>query len=262
MKNLKLILLGIVFVFSTTLSAQVEKVAKEVLKAYKDKDVELLKKNASGIMKYAISESYFDDKDIQEEIKSVENWDGKIREIRYKTGDLFNKKVHIASIWYSDVSGNKNEIYTVFLSSIDKNKWVMFGIGLGTETKEEYNKMDKSLSGGDVVKVSISEEKKKNYTFSTEMADGTILKKVTEQVITDCINKLNDDNFFLILNRDEGFMQSAYSEKGFTIQYKENGKQFEVKEYLSKENTIKIFKDYFNGDDKWKENIKWISADY
>ncbi len=263
MRNVKFILLGITIMFSTTLFAQVENIANEVLKAYKERNVELLKKNASGIMKHAISVSYFEDKDIQEEIKSVDNWDGKIREIRYKSGDMFDKKVYIASIWFSEVVENKDEIYTVFLTSVDKEKWVIFGIGIGTEVKEEFNKMDKSLSGNvEEVAISKENEQKKNYTFSTEMADGTISKKITEKQISDYINKLNDDNFFLILNRDEGFMQSAYSAKGFTVQYKENGKQFEAKEYMSKENTIKIFKKYFNGDNNWKAGIEWISADY
>ncbi len=261
MKKIKYILAGIIIILSTTLFAQVENVAKEVLKAYKEKNVELLKKNASGVMKYAISDSYFKDKDIQEEIKSAENWDGKIREIRYRTGDMFNKKVYIASIWFSEIPENDDEIYTVFLSSVDKKTWVMFGIGIGSETKEEFNKMDKYLSNNGV-KVTVSEEKKKEYKFSTEMADGTISKTITEKQIEDNINKLDDDNFFLILNRDEGFMQSAYSEKGLTVQYKENGKQFEAKEYMSKENAIIMFKKYFKGDDTWKDGIEWINADY
>ncbi|PLX14573.1 MAG: hypothetical protein C0597_09770 [Marinilabiliales bacterium] len=79
----KLILAALFLGFTFTGFTQVEEIAKEVLQAYKDRDTEALKKHASGFFKYAISESYFSDKEIQEDLKFVDSWDGKIKEIRF-----------------------------------------------------------------------------------------------------------------------------------------------------------------------------------
>jgi len=87
------IILTFIFVSTITAFSQVENVAKEVLNAYKNKDVELLKKNASGILKLTISESYFEDKNVQEDAKAVAGWDGTIKEVRYDTGSLLGRKM-------------------------------------------------------------------------------------------------------------------------------------------------------------------------
>ena len=94
------------------------------------------------------------------------------------------------------------------------------------------------------------------------MANGETLSKISEQTLVDCINKLDDDNFFAILSNGDDFMQAAYSGEGFTVQYSENEKLLEAKDYFSKDNTIQIFKKYFKGDNNWKEGIDWIAVEY
>ena len=95
----KLVIIStLIFVSTITAFSQVENVAKEVLNAYKNKDVELLKKNASGILKYAISEGYFEDKGVKEDAKAVAGWDGTIKEVRYEVGNIMGRKAVLLCI--------------------------------------------------------------------------------------------------------------------------------------------------------------------
>ena len=103
---------------------------------------------------------------------------------------------------------------------------------------------------------------KKEYKFSTEMADGSTSDKVSKATITECIKKLSDDNFFIILNRDDNFMQAAYSKKGNSVEYKDAGKQFEADKLFSQKETLIIFLKYFKGEDDWKDDVKWNAVKY
>ena len=69
---------------------------------------------------------------------------------------------------------------------------------------------------------------------------------------------MDDDNFFIILKHNEDFMQLAYSDKGFTVQYKENGVQYEAKKLVSKEKAITLIKEYFNIEGEWKNEVEWV----
>ena len=151
MKKATLILAVIALMFSTNIFAQentstkVEKITREVLKAYKTQDVELLKKNASGIIKMSISKSYFEDKDVKEYIRVINDWDGKIRGIGYETQHIGPMTIYMATVYFADAP--KDYIYVVTLSRTDKGKqWVMFAKGLDKIKKEEFNSLDKSLS--------------------------------------------------------------------------------------------------------------------
>ncbi len=154
MKTLKKLNLPIVITIFSLFSlvacsqSQVEnaakEVAKEVLEAYKNKDVELLKKNASGIIKYTISPSYFEDKSIQEDAKSIDKWDGTIKEVRYDIGNIMGKKMVLTTAYYADAE--PDQIYAVLLSSLDNGKsWVFVGTGLGSLTKEEFKQLSKTI---------------------------------------------------------------------------------------------------------------------
>jgi len=96
--------------------------------------------------------------------------------------------------------------------------------------------------------------------FSIEMANGDTHDKVDDKLIEEMINSLNDDNFFMILNKGDGdFLQAAYSKQGYSIQYKEKEKQFECEELLSKKQTVQMFKDYFKEEKNWKKDNEWAS---
>ncbi len=60
------------------------------------------------------------------------------------------------------------------------------------------------------------------------------------------------------LNNKEDFIQTAFSDGNFVVQYKENGKQFSAEKVLTKEETIQLFNDYYQGKDNWKKEIVWV----
>jgi len=253
----KLLVSALLLSFFLPVFAQVDNVATEVLKAYKDRDAEALKKHASGFFKYAISESYFEDDEIKSDLKYVDSWDGDLKEIRYATGDVMGKKVTLASVYYADNPDNKEEVCLVILSSTDKKNWVMFAGGLGTENKSEFEKLSLTLNESE--EKAVKEQVAKN--FNIEMANGDKFDKVNEEVIEKCISQVNDDNFFVILNSGDDYLQAAISDQGFIVQYSEGGNQFEAEEYLSKDQTIAIFNKYLKGED-WKEGNNWIEPSY
>ena len=136
MKNIIiLVMLTMIFV----VQAQVEKIALEVLKAYKDKDVELLKKNASGILKPAINESFFEDEEIKNIIAQTAGWDGKIKEVRYDSDNIMGNFVVVAAAYYSDCSDD--EINIVMLSTMDGKNWVFVGNGLEKAQRSDFENL-------------------------------------------------------------------------------------------------------------------------
>lgn len=236
-------------------------VAKEVLYAYKNKDVELLKKNASGILKYAISPSYFEDKSVQNDAKAIDEWDGTIKEVRYDTANIMGKKMVMATAYFADAG--PDQIYAVVLSSLDNGKkWVFVGTGLAKLTKEEFKQLSKTIPVDGAKKEPKADEANKETetgtNFSAELANGDTFDNISEEKLVECINSLDDDNFFIILNNKEDFIQAAFSDGDFVVQYKEDGKQFSAEKVLTKEETIQLFKDYYQGKDNWKTEIVWV----
>ena len=240
-----------------------ENIVEEVLKAYKTKDVELLKKNASGMLIHAISESYFEDKGIQDDMKVVENWDGNIREIRYATDKMMGKKITIAMAHYADVPDN-NEIYAVILSTMDNEKWVFIGTGLSKEKKEDFEKMSKTIEVGEAkakekpAKKKITRKKRdSNIKFDLETFSGESHQKVSQEKMIECFNTLNDDNFFVGLSSKDDWIQVAYSGKGYSFEGNEGGVAFSSKDLLSKEKAIKFLNDYYTGNTDWEKEAQW-----
>lgn len=254
MKKL-VILFILLFCTSGNIFAQsVEEVAMDALKAYKTKDTALLKKHVTGVFKLLIDDKYFEKKEAKEYIAAIEKWDGKLKEIRYQSSKMAGKAVNSALVYYADHPEKKDKIYAIALVSRDKKNWTLFSDGFITESREEFEKF--SLTPDSPSKTQ-SAQVKPSKDFAVEMANGEKIKKVTEKTLKDGISSLDDDNFFLILSCEDDFIQAAYSEKGYDIQYKENGKQYVARDYLTKEQAIEAFIDYYNGGDKWREFTPW-----
>ncbi len=241
----------LIFISAITAFSQVENVAKEVLNAYKNKDVELLKKNASGILKMVITKSYFEDKSVQEDAKAIDGWDGTIKEVRYEIENMMGRKTVLATAYYADKG--TDQIHAVLLSSMDNGKkWVMVGSGLGSLKKEEFEELSKTIPAGGAKKESETTSK-----FSAELANGDTFDKISEAKLVECINSLDDDNFFIILKDKDDFIQAAFSDGNFVVEYKETGQQFAAEKVITKEETIQLFKDYYQEKNNWKEEIVW-----
>lgn len=94
--------------------------------------------------------------------------------------------------------------------------------------------------------------------FSIEMAVGDIINEPTLEKLDELLGTLNDENFFLILSSEVGFMQTAYSEKGFTVEYKVGEKMYESETLFTAESLSEIFKLYITDSPEWKEKVKWV----
>ena len=66
-------------------------------------------------------------------------------------------------------------------------------------------------------------------------------------------HNLDDDNFFITLSNKENFIQAAFSDGDFVVEYKENGQQFAAEKVLTKEETINYLKIIIRKDN-WKRN--------
>ena len=251
MKLFRLGLIGLLLLAGSAF-AQVEKTALEVLKAYKNRDVEGVKFHASGLFKMAISADFFKDKDIQAELKAVDKWSGKIQDIRYTSGNIMGQQVTTATVYYADDAGSKEKVHVLILSTTDRKTWVILGGGLETVSRQEFMSMAKSLDA--------SKAAKSAAPFSLEVADGTNIAKASESDVEKALNKLDEDVFYLIVSRGDDFMQVAYSEKGMIVQYKENGQQKEAEPFFSKEDALKILLQYIRGDAGWKNTCNWVDA--
>lgn len=77
-----------------------------------------------------------------------------------------------------------------------------------------------------------------------------------EQLLKE-LDSLGRDNEHAILG-DTEFVQAAYSEQGFQLQYKDSSGMYESSEYNYEIETVKdIFSKYLTKDQHWKESVHW-----
>jgi len=254
-KKLIVLLIGVLSCSFLNVQAQGDAnvAAKEILKAYKNKDAKLLKSYTTGFIVYAINDDFFNSSDGKPLAEIASKWDGKINEIRYEEGNMMGKTVLLASVYFSDNdNGNLN---VVILSSYEKSDWKAFVYGITDVSKQEFEEGSLEIPEGkkqeeNVVKSDHSE-------FSIEMASGDIYNKPTTEKLVELLKSINDDNFFLILNSKAGFLQASTSEKGYIVQYSDDGGMFEAESYFTMEMLVDVFNAYIDNSN-WKENTKWI----
>ncbi len=255
-KLLSMAFIAIMMLSANQVLAQgnVEQAATDVINAYKNKDVVLLKKYATGMMVYVINDSFFESDDAKPLVEIAEKWDGTIREIRYSKGDMMGKTILLASVYFSDNdNGNLN---TVLLSSYENSEWKAFVYGISDIPRSEFEQGSKELSGAGSTEETKSVESDRS-AFSIEMANGDTYEKPSTEKLKELLKSLNDDNFFLILNCKEGFLQTTTSEKGYIVQYSDDNGMFEAEDYFTFEMLVDIFVAYIDNDNAWKSKAKW-----
>jgi hypothetical protein len=227
-----------------------EHTARDIIKAYKTKNADLLKKYATAMLLPSISESFFEDKKIQPLVEQAQKWDGKIRGIRHSSMNFMGKKISNATVYFSD--GDKpGEINVVVLTSMNKSPWKAFAMGITTIEKKEFDEMGKSK------KAAKSSEDTPGKNFSIEMANGDKIKSPSINKLEKGIKSLNDDNFYLILSHKDDYIQAAYSAKGHSVEYQDKTGHYEASKLLSQEEVIALFTVYLTKDANWKNGFKW-----
>lgn len=254
MKNVLKVLLVVVSILLVNCSyaqGDAEEAAKNVIKAYKTKDAVLLKKYMTGIMVYAINDGFFEGSDGKPLVEIAENWNGEIKEIRYSEGDIMGKQVLLASAYFSDnPNGNLN---VVILSSYEKSDWKAFAFGITEINKEEFEKGSKEISAENK-----TEQKESDHSdYSIELANGDKFEKPTTDKMIELLKTLDDDNFYLILNSKDGYLQTSTSDKGYIVQYSDSDGMFEAEAYFTMDMLINIFTAYIDNGN-WKEKAKWL----
>jgi hypothetical protein len=241
----------VTFTYQLTAQENTEQAAKEILQAYKTKDVALLKKYATGIMIHVINDGFFESKDGKPLVEIANNWDGNIKEIRYTKGDFMGKTVLLANAYFSDNSDGSLNV--VMLTSSDESEWKAFTLGIGDISKSEFEQCSEEIPSDDVNTTDV-----KDYDeFSIEMANGDIFKAPNPEKLNEFLKSLNDDNFFLILNYNDIFLQASTSEKGYIVQYSDDSGMFEAEAYFTFEMLTDIFQLYIDKNTTWKEKAKW-----
>ncbi|HAF30976.1 MAG TPA: hypothetical protein DCG75_18210 [Bacteroidales bacterium] len=230
-----------------------EDAAKDIIKAYKTKDPVLLKKYVAGFFAMAINESFFDSDDGKPLVEIAGKWDGSIKEIRYSKGDMMGKSVLLASAYFSDnPNGNLN---VVILSSYENSDWKAFALGISDISKSEFEEGSIDIPGD--AKAEETKPSACDYAeFSIEMASGDTYEKPGIDKLKELLKSLNDDNFFLILTSNDGFLQTTTSEKGYIVQYSDDSGMFEAESIFTLEKVTDIFVLYMNKGE-WKSKAKW-----
>ena len=122
-----------------------EKEAEEVLKAYSEKNKDVIKGYASGMFKNVIGDDFFDSSTVRYYLKFIDKWDGDIREVRYKTREVTFEKTYYASACYSGDPKSDKKLYTIALKSKDKKNWKIVMNGLASIKTDKFLKMSSTM---------------------------------------------------------------------------------------------------------------------
>ena len=119
-----------------------EKEAQDVLVAYINKDLELLKSRTTGMLKSALDQEAMERPTDRE---LLESWDGKIKEIRYS-----KDYINFTDTWYARAcfigDPQKDEkLHTVTMKSTDMESWYITMNPLGSITSEKFLELSTEL---------------------------------------------------------------------------------------------------------------------
>jgi len=256
MKKILFLILVVLLSYQMIMAKEtLEQIAEDVINAYKLSDEDLLKKHASGILLPTINENFFEDKQVKELKDMASDWDGTIKEIRYSSDSIMNKTITSAMVYFKKCP-DKEQIGVVMLTRMDKSEWKALGLGITKMEKVEFEKNSLDLQSVKTVSEPVNH---KGYTI--EMASGEIVKDPSTTKLKELLTTLDDDNFFITLSDNEGFIQAAYSEAGFSVEYRGDNGYFGAIELLSQEKTSELFVNYINKVDHWQNSIKWESLE-
>jgi hypothetical protein len=93
------------------------------------------------------------------------------------------------------------------------------------------------------------------------LEDGTEYTTITEQTIAEVLNMLEgvDNDFAILMQSDEVFMQAARAEPGlYALEYRDGvGRQFESATLATLAQITAAFNKYAQGDKSWVRDFNW-----
>ena len=260
MKRIAIIFLLFAISFLAAAQGDPEPYAKEIIKAYKNKDIDKLEKHATAVLKYALNDEFFESSDGKPLVIIAKTWDGSIKEIRYERVNMMGVSALLASAYFGDnANGNLN---VATLTSLNGSEWKAFALGLSEIPKDEFLQGSLEIPEDkpkDKTKTSKPKKKEGVYKgFSVEMANGEDYDNPTLGKLKKSLKTLDEENFFLTLSGQNGFIQTSVSAKGYLVQYSEGDEMFEAESYFVLDKVIEIFEVYLKNED-WKSVDNWVS---
>lgn len=263
------ILLAVSALSTPCLPAQTaEEVGREVLTAYKKKDLEGVKRHMPPVLAMTVDKKFFKDKDIKREIIGLRRWDGKVREVRY-----FATKAGVTASVYYDEDADPARIRVFHLNRtgdawkqalgsflvIEKEKFLAYG------EKEPSAKAAAravaALPASQPAIVQGEPQDPPNKGYVVEMADGTVVRDPTMAQLRKAFDALGEENFFITLNSPDGFMTASRSGGSYDLEYKDAQGQFAAIDEMSADESFELFSAYMKRERNWKGKAKWRPFD-
>lgn len=153
----------------------------------------------------------------------------------------------------------------VFISGLAAAKLVdqysgMLEDATGEDMKEMVKKIAVEAGGeeaGEQVDKAFDMATEGKEGYSMEMANGDKMDDPSLAQLMASLGKLGADNDFCILSYDNDFIQAAYSEKGYTVQFKDATGQYEATELHPQSTVMMMFTSYLNSEDDWQNMAQW-----
>ncbi|MDT8285668.1 MAG: hypothetical protein RQ748_01055 [Elusimicrobiales bacterium] len=259
------ILISVAAFLAPCVSAQpAEEVGRQILTAYKNKDLEGVKRHLPTVLAMTVDRKFFRDKAIKSEVIGLRRWDGKVRDVRY----LVTKAGVTASVYYDEdadpsrirtfnldkAGGTWKQALTPFLT-IEKEKFTDYG-----EKEPSAKAVARAISSVPAV-VQGAPPDLPNKGYVIEMADGTVVKDPTVAQLRGAFEVLGEENFFITLNAPDGFMTAARSGGAYDVEYKDDRGQFAAIEEMSADQSFDLFSSYMKGEKNWRSKAEWRPFD-
>ena len=153
----------------------------------------------------------------------------------------------------------------VFISGLAAAKLVDQYSGMIEDvTSEEMKEMAKKIAveaggeeAGEAVEKAYDMATEGQEGYNLEMANGDKMEAPSMAQLMASLGKLGADNDFCILTYDNDFIQAAYSEKGYTVQFKDATGQYEATELHPQSTVMMMFTSYLNSEDDWQNMAQW-----
>ncbi|HBE88675.1 MAG TPA: hypothetical protein DDW67_06000 [Elusimicrobia bacterium] len=241
-----------------------EEVGREILTAYKNKDLEGVKRHMPPVLAMTVDKKFFKDKAIKSEVIGLRRWDGKVREVRYAA----NKAGVTASVYYDeDADPAKVRIFNLNKTGktwkqalgsflvIEKDKFMAY------DDKEPSLKTAARKAPAAPAIVQGAPQDGPNKGYMIEMADGTVVKDPTVSQLQKAFEALGEENFFITLNAPDGFITASRSGGAYDVEYKDDQGQFAAMDEMSSEQSFDLFSAYIKREKTWKAKAKWRPFD-
>jgi len=93
--------------------------------------------------------------------------------------------------------------------------------------------------------------------YEIEMANGDRYDSPSNYDILSAVSSLDKENDYIILKNGKDYLQAAGAEKGYTVEYREDGNDYRATSEVSREVLVIILYAYISGEDDWNAMLSW-----